>query len=469
MSDTGKWWQRLAAAWSERGALGEQKIPGTEREFLPAALEIQETPPNPAGRIVAWSLLTLFTIAVVWACVGQVNIVAVAEGKIIPSGQIKQIQPSEKGVIKTIFVKEGQLVQQGDPLIELDQTLTLADQERIAEDLKFTTATINRQQTLAEILNTPSKLLSYIELTEYANQQKTTDNEQLALLWQEWRTFQSRRESLIAEKQERTAEQLASKERIKQLQATIPLLTKRVDAIKSLKDKNLAAESTWMELEEQRIQQTQSLAVEKATQQQMTSAIQKVEKQLNALQAETLSQTLATIAEQKRQKQNLLQELNKAKDLNQRQILYAPISGKVQQLAIHTIGGVVTPAQPIMLLIPSEAELEVEAWLENKDIGFVYVGQEAEVKINTFPFTKYGIIEGEVIDMTQDAVADEQQQFRYKMKVSMNKSVIQVNERTVNLIPGMTVSAEIKTGKRKLIEYVLAPLMRYRQESVRER
>ncbi|MGS2723798.1 HlyD family type I secretion periplasmic adaptor subunit [Porticoccus sp. GXU_MW_L64] len=469
MADTGKWWQRLAAAWSERGALGEQKIPGTEREFLPAALEIQETPPNPAGRFVAWSLLTLFTIAVIWACVGQVNIVAVAEGKIIPSGQIKQIQPSEKGVVKTIFVKEGQIVQQGDPLIELDQTLTFADQERIAEDLKFTTATISRQQVLADILNTPKKQLDYVELSDYASQQNTTDTEQLALLWQEWRTFQSRRESLIAEKQERTAEQQASKERIKQLQATIPLLTKRVGAIKSLKDKNLAAESTWMELEEQRIQQTQSLEIEKATQQQMTSAIQKVEKQLNALQAETLSQTLTSIAEQKRQKQNLLQELNKAKDLNKRQILYAPISGKVQQLAIHTIGGVVTPAQPIMLIIPSEAELEVEAWLENKDIGFVYVGQEAEVKINTFPFTKYGIIEGEVIDMTQDAVADEQQQFRYKMKVSMSKSIIQVNDRAVNLIPGMTVSAEIKTGKRKLIEYLLTPLMRYRQESVRER
>ncbi|MCV6605390.1 MAG: biotin/lipoyl-binding protein, partial [Porticoccaceae bacterium] len=217
MSETGKWWQRLAAAWSERGELGEQKIPGIEREFLPAALEIQETPPNPAGRIVAWSLLTLFTIAVAWACVGEVNIVAVAEGKIIPSGQIKQIQPSEKGVVKTIFVKEGQIVEKGDPLIELDQTLTFADQERIAKDLEYTKETINRQQTLANILNQPDKALNYTTLKQQAQKHNTTDAEQIALLWQEWRTFQSRRESLIAEKQERTAQQQASKERIKQL------------------------------------------------------------------------------------------------------------------------------------------------------------------------------------------------------------------------------------------------------------
>ena len=209
--------------------------------------------------------------------------------------------------------------------------------------------------------------------------------------------------------------------------------------------------------------------MEKATRQQMTSAIERTQKQLTALQAEVTTQTLTAIAEQQRQQQNLLQELNKARDLNSRQVLYAPVDGKVQQLAVHTIGGVVTPAQPLMLLVPTEAELEVEAWLENKDIGFVTVGQDAEVKIHTFPFTKYGIIEGKVIDMTQDAVVDEQQQFRYKMKVSMGKSNIQVNERLVNLIPGMAVSAEIKTGKRRLIEYVMAPLMRYRKESVRER
>lgn len=469
MARTGKWWQILANAWSEREKLGERKVAGTEREFFPAALEIQETPPSPAGRVIAWSLVTLFTIAVVWACVGKVNIVAVAQGKIIPSGQVKQIQPLEKGVVKTLYVKEGQIVQQGEPLIELDQTLTYADQERIAKDLAFTESTILRQQALASLLELPDQTINYTELASKAGQFTITESKQLALLWQEWQSFQARRDALVAEKQEREAEQQASKERINQLEATIPLLTRRVDAVKTLKEKNLAAETTWLELEEQRIQQTQSLAVEKAIQQQMTSAIERVKKELAALKAEVATQTLTALAEQQRQKQNLLQELSKAKDLNSRQVLYSPIDGKVQQLAVHTIGGVVTPAQPLMLVVPTEAELEVEAWLENKDIGFVEIGQIAEIKVSTFPFTKYGVIEGEVIDLTQDAVADEQQQFRYKMKVSMHKSNIQVDKRLVDLIPGMTVSAEIKTGKRRLIEYVLAPLMRYRQESVRER
>ena len=244
MASTGTWWQKLISAWLERGKLGEQKIPGTEREFLPAALEIQETPPSPAGRIVTWSLLTFFTVAVIWACVGEVNIVAVAEGRIIPSGQVKQIQPSEKGVVKTLYVKEGQMVEQGQPLIELDQTLTLADQQRLSKELAFTEASIRRQQALAALLASPGQNLHYTELGNRARQFKVADSEQLALLWQEWQTFQARRDALVAEKRERRAEQQASKERIKQLQATIPLLTRRVDAIKTLKDKNLAAEAT---------------------------------------------------------------------------------------------------------------------------------------------------------------------------------------------------------------------------------
>ncbi|MEH6467653.1 MAG: biotin/lipoyl-binding protein, partial [Porticoccus sp.] len=128
-------WRTLISAWAERSKLGDNKVTHTEREFLPAALEIQETPPSPIGRVLAWSLIALFSIAVIWACFGEVNIVSVAEGKIIPSGQVKQIQPLEKGVVKIIYVTEGQMVKKGEPLIELDQTITFADQKRLGQEL----------------------------------------------------------------------------------------------------------------------------------------------------------------------------------------------------------------------------------------------------------------------------------------------------------------------------------------------
>jgi membrane fusion protein, hemolysin D len=462
-------WRTLISAWAERSKLGDNKVTHTEREFLPAALGIQETPPSPTGRVLTWSLMLLFSIAVTWACFGEVDIVSVAEGKIIPSGQVKQIQPLEKGVVKIIYVTEGQMVKKGEPLIELDQTITFADQKRLGQELTYTEGVIQRQTLFVSLLKTPDQPINFNDIDERASGGSHLDNEQIQLLWQEWQSFKAGRAALLAEKSERAAEKRASIQRIKQLEQTLPFVTKRAEAVKGLHKKHMAAETVWMELEERRIEQVQSLAVEQATQDQLASAIQRVSEQLSALEAQVASETLSSISEYHRQQQNLIQELDKAKDLNRRQILHAPISGKVQQLAIHTIGGVVTPAQPLMLLVPTDVELEVEAWLENKDIGFVEVGQSAEIKVNTFPFTKYGIIEGMVVDVTQDAVVDEQEQFRYRMRVGMAKSTIQVANKRVDLIPGMAVSAEVKTGKRRLIEYVMAPLIRYKQESVRER
>ena len=166
---------------------------------------------------------------------------------------------------------------------------------------------------------------------------------------------------------------------------------------------------------------------------------------------------------------NISEELKKAQDLNRKQTLTSPVDGIVQELAIHTVGGVVTPAQPLMKVVPENQVLEVEAWLENKDIGFVTAGQNAELKVHTFPFTKYGIIDGVVTNISPDATVDEQRGLIYKAHIKMDKNFLNVDGRNVDLVPGMGISAEVKTGKRLLIEYLIAPLMRYKSESVKER
>lgn len=136
---------------------------------------------------------------------------------------------------------------------------------------------------------------------------------------------------------------------------------------------------------------------------------------------------------------------------------------------MHTIGAVVTPAQTLMQIVPKEDFLEVEAVLENKDIGFVYKGLPAEIKVHTFPFTKYGVIDAEVMDVTADAVVDEIKGLVFKLRLRMQKDSMWVDQQTVKLMPGMAVSAEVKTGKRRIIEFVMAPLLRKVEESARER
>lgn len=453
-----------------------------ELDFLPAALEILERPPSPVGKLLARVIIAFVTIGIVWACFGDVDITAVAEGKIISSSRIKNIQPLEKGVLKAIYVKEGQLVEAGQPLIELDQTLTAAEQTRIAQELHFAQINWLRERTfLTALQQNKTPLLTTSTTTPNITAASThhlkkgfvlSQPEQFTqtlMLEQKWLDYQSRVSTVQSQKNERQAALNANQAKLSQLEQTLPIAHSRVKSYKKLYDDNLIPEMNYLEAKQTRIEQQQTLYSYQAQQQQNLAAIETSVQQLNTLRAEAVSQSLTQVDEFQRQVQSLIQELAKAKDVSDKQILYAPVAGRVQQLAVHTVGGVVTEAQVLMQLVPHNDYLEVEAVLENKDIGFVYVGQTAEVKVNTFNFTKYGSIDAEVVGVTADAIADEAKGLVYKLRLKMTQKSMVINGRQVDLLPGMSVMAEVKTGKRKLIEFVLSPLMRKANESVGER
>lgn len=470
MTNAGRYWDVFRDAWNNRGRLGDSTLEQQQREFLPGALEITQSPPSPAGRAIVWSLMALFAIGIVWACFGQVDIVAVAEGKIIPSSQVKQIQPLERGVIKQILVQEGDRVRVGDPLVELDRTLTQADQQRLQQDLITQSLTALRLNQLNHWLQQADLkrtcLLPDEPDTTTPEQQRFV---QAQLLAQNCADHRAQVAALHSQVQSRQAELQGSEAVIEKLQSTLPLITKRANALKTLLEKQLGAEHEYLELEQQRIEAVQNLAAEKARYQQLQSTIHETEQQLLVLDAQARAKVLEQLTSTRREIASLTEELNKAQDLNAKQILYSPVEGTVQQLAVNTVGGVVEPAQILMLVVPSEEKLIVEALLENKDIGFVQSGQDAEIKVHTFPFTKYGVIDAQVLNVSSDAIATEEQGLIYKVKLLMGKSTLWVDERELQLIPGMAVTAEVKTGKRRLIEYVMAPLLRYKQESARER
>lgn len=365
-------------------------------------------------------------------------------------------------------------------MIAFDQTQTHANQKRLKDELHFVYAALSRQQALSyflqhphdtEHLNSPAQLsLSHIPDTyEQASFSELEQHSQRVLLWQQWQDYRSRLGVLESQLKNRLAEQDISTAIIEKLQATLPIVRQRTAALQVLAEKKMVPEIDYLSMEQQRIEQLQELKAEKARMRQHDAAIEEMRHNLTRLKAELNSQVLTAIEEYQRQIAVLSQELNKAQDFHSRQILYAPVDGRVQQLAANTVGGVVTEAEPVMLIVPRQASLEVEAVLENKDIGFVNQGQLAEIKVHTFPFTKYGIIKAEVIDITADAIESEQQGLVYKLRLKLHSSQLYVGEKWVDILPGMAVSAEMITGKRRLIEFFLAPLLRYRQESVRER
>lgn len=468
------WLDILVSAWRERATLGDASRSQTLAEFLPAALEIQETPPHPLTRWLGLSLISLFAIAVIWSCFGRVDIVASAEGKIIPSSRVKIVQPLAKGFVKAILVKEGQYVKQGDVLVELDRTITAADQSRMEKELRTSILDLAGAQAIHQLLTankvtftSPTQI--HLVLADDITLPESENTIHQQMVWQQWQQYQAQLGGLQSSQQKAEAEKSYSTETIKKLEQTLPMVTKRAQGMESLYKKNMAAEIQFMEVEQARIENVQNLAAEHQRQNQLEAAIHEAKQQINALKADTLNKTLNVITENTNKVAALRDELIKATDVNSKQVLYAPVSGYVQELAISTVGGIVTDAQKLMSIVPEEEELEVEVLLGNDDIGFVQKDMQAEIKIHTFPFTKYGLIDATVTNISDDAIIHEKLGLVYAMHLKMHKNNINVENKVVKLIPGMAVTAEVKTDQRRVIEFFLAPLLKYKQESIRER
>ncbi len=448
-----------------------------ELEFLPAALEIQETPPLPVSRYILWSIMLFFIITVVWASIGEVDIVGVAQGKIVPSGRVKIIQPLETGVVRSIYVKEGEHVDQGQPLIELDATLTGADHQSIKE--QQLALKLDRARLVTILKELVARGEGIVERHEGLNPDsqslipETATSDQIKIMKQRIQTqlneYLARGEALKDEKKQRQAERNAIAQRIQQLDATIPLISERAKSLEDMVKKDMMPRVQWLELEQERIEQVKERDVQKSNLASLDAAIANINQRMAALKAEFETRILTELADTENRIAALEQEKVKAEKRFTLQKLTAPVSGKIHRLAIHTIGGVVTPAQELMHIVPDEDAIEVEAWLPNKDIGFVHEGQTAEIKIETFPFTKYGLIDAEILNVSNDAIPDEHLGLVYAMRVKMHQTTMQVQAKIINLSPGMAVTVEVNLGKRRLIEYLLSPLLRYKDESVRER
>ncbi|GLS24924.1 HlyD family type I secretion periplasmic adaptor subunit [Marinibactrum halimedae] len=462
-------WQTLKEAWQNRDTLGDANHTRELAEFLPAALEIQEAPPNPLARWLAWSLLTVVMIAIVWALLGKVNIVASAEGKIIPSSRVKQVQPLEKGLIRELLVSEGQYVEKDQPLIELDTTLTQAEKQRLASELYSARWRLAVNTAMVSSIKSDTKELKSNSLTAPVNATEQDNVLYANLLQQQWLQYQAQAQALQSQLQRTLAEQSATQEVITKLEQTLPIAQKRVANYETLLGQDFVSENDYLMAEQERIQQAQDLAAERQRLKQLRASESEVREQMNLHRAQTSSALFTEMADLQRQIASLEEEFTKAQDTNAKQILYAPTAGRVQELMVNTVGGVVTEAQQLMLIVPDEEQLEVEVFLENKDIGFVSEGMTAEIKIHTFPFTKYGVINAEVTNVSDDATVDEQRGLIYRMQLKMAKNTLWVNKKEMRLQPGMAVTAEMQTGERRIIEFFLAPLLRASSESIRER
>jgi hemolysin D len=456
-----------------------QSIRSAEPEFLPAALEIIETPPSPIGRLGAYCLVAVFAFAIVWAWFGRVDIVAVAKGKIIPTGHTKIVQPFEIGVVRAILVHDGQKVGVGDVLIELDPTMNQADLGHQQSDLMAAKIDIARLTAALESESDPDA--RFVPPAGASPEQARMGER---FLIGQVSQYRSKLAALAGEEKQRQAELESQKLSISKIQSLLPLMEERTQMRKTLFDHQTGSKIAYLENQQELLSNQKDLEMQTSRLKEAEAAVVASKAKLEEARAEFHRGFLNDLAEAVRKANGLAQDVAKSEQRTKYQALTAPIDGTVQQLAIHSVGGVVTPAQTLLTIVPTDSTIEIEAMVDNQDIGFVHPGQGAEIKVDTFNFTRYGLLHGNVVSLSQDAVprdagkSDPSKQSAvdgaaaepaYAARVSLDQTQMQVDDKLLNLSPGMAVTVEIKTGTRRIIDYLLSPILRHHQESMRER
>jgi len=457
------------AAWQHRHELSGPERLADETAFLPAALSLQETPVHPAPRRLALALVALFLIALIWSIVGQVDIVAVAPGRIVVSERTKVIQPLQVSVVQRVLVKDGDRVEAGQPLVELDPTSANADKTSVDEQLKSAQSEVLRTRALMQALVAPTQgvdLPAKLIPSAWSPEDTRAAKAQLAT---EWSDITAKLAKFSAEIARRQAEIATVREMVAKLDATLPIARQREADFKQLADQGFMSSHANQDRTRERIELERDLATQRARLVEANAALRESENTRASYLAETRHALREREATADLKRTQGTQEQAKANQRAKLTTLTAPVKGTVQQLATHTEGGVVTEAQPLMVIVPDDAQVTAEVTLENKDIGFVNPGQEAEIKLETFTFTRYGTVKAKVKTVTADAVNDEKRGAIFPVILSLDKTTIDVDGKQIRLSPGMNVTAEIKTGQRRIIEFLLSPVQRAAGESLRER
>jgi hemolysin D len=430
--------------------------------FTTAAIALRQQPPSRITRMVSIAICAMAFICVAYASLVSMDIVVTAQGRVIPSGKSKIIQPLEAGVVKAISVKDGQTVKAGDLLVELDATATQADRDRLQREF---------WETQADVLRLNALLSGKAAMAETADLPAAMVVNQQSVLTSRRNEQDSRMAVLDADIAKRGADRDAITANINQLRSSLPLVRKKHEMREDLARTGHIAETGVIETRLELLNMEKELAVLANRLNESAASLNASVQQHKQAQAEFRARASAELVDAIRKNDSVRLELAKATQRRDLTVLRSPIDGVVQQIALTTVGGVVTQAQALMTIVPFSAALEVETQVMNRDVGYLKVGQRVINKVETFDFTRFGYIEGTVQWVGTDAVNDQKLGPVYPVRILLKAGETPnvVNGLRGAVTAGMSITSDIRTGERRMIEYFIAPMLRYQQESLRER
>ena len=467
------------------------QLTATDREFLPASLEILVSPPSPIARALLIAICSLFALTLAWSYFGWIDIYAVAPGKFQPIGGSKVVQPLEAGKIIAIHVENGSRVNAGDVLLELDPTETAADREAQARDFEAASAEASRRKAAIAIAHTETLEPQPIAFDDgIGDAVRHREDGVLTADLAQLRSTIASLKAQVAEKEatkERLTTTIAAREKL------IALAKERVAMRQQLDAMGSGSRAQTIESMEQLETQITTDTGDRGQLIETAAAIGSLERKLDQSITQFIADQSQKLAEIEQKRDHAEQELIKAKSKANRTELRAPISGTVQQLAVSSLGQVVSSGQSLLTVVPLGGSIEVEVMIANEDIGFVEIGQPAVIKVDAFPFTRYGTVNGVVEKVSRDAVdqrdstvlsdaanaakpqssppssAAKTQDLVFPATIKLTQRSINVDGKDIALLPGMGVSVEIKTGRRRAIDYLLSPLREIASRAASER
>lgn len=463
-----------------------------DREFLPAALEIIEQPPSPIRLTLIWFFVLATFGALLWGWFGKIDIYAVAPGRIQPAGRSKVVQPLEPGKVATILVANGTRVRSGEPLIELDATETGVDLDLVTAELDGARAETVRRTVALDVVQSGQSSSPPIPFADGLPQ--AVRYREKAMLDADLVLLTAQRASLEGQIAERASQKARFQASVAERDKLVALLSERVTMRQTLVDRNSGSRALVIEAMTEMQREAATRAAESGQIEELDRSIASLKRRIEEGQAQFVMDQTAKRAEAERRAEKASQDLVKAHSRKNRTRLLAPIDGTVQQLAVTTTGQVVAAAQPILLIVPADEQLEIEALVANKDIGFVRPGQEVTIKVESFPFTRFGTLNGQVRTVSTEAMDEREagtlanaaaaaksgnisalsaapslQNLVFLTTVSLDQSVVQAGDKEIRLSPGMAVTVEIRTGERRVLDYIFSPLREVRSEAIRER
>lgn len=424
-------------------------------EFQPMLVEIEDRPVNPLGRTIFWIIVCTILFFSIWLYVGKVDIVVSARGQFIPLGEVKKVQPLDTGVVRKILCKPGDYVQKGQVLIEIDPSTTEPELESNKEKLINTRIIIKRLQAIIyDKLFEPNSNIYGVELTDtHMAIYTATVRTHLTMI-------KSKQEELFKIDEQLRSNQLEKERNISLLQVAKNKLAR----LEKVKDIIAVTEYETTKSEVYSYSKTVETLESKDT--ELKHHHIQLGEELYYIKENFKNEKLLELSEMQQQAMALEAQIEKIDFVNRKQKILSPVDGFVSDMKIHTVGGVVTPAQEIMTIVPKNIPLVIIAQVLNQDIGFVKEGMHVSIKVDAFNFQKNGMIDGRVKSISKNSILDEQLGPIFKVLVYPDFTELKVEGDKVQMSAGMTVTAEVNVGKRRIIQFFIYPLIKYLDEGL---